>query len=85
MTQDEKEVFDCMQDEDGDYEELEDDFLLMANEGKPALQEDEKDEEKGQEENEDQEYENKDVYIIEKDEEEKEAEERLKEMREAMA
>jgi len=26
-----------MEDNDGEYDELEDDFLLLANEGKPAL------------------------------------------------
>ena len=33
----EKDVFNCLEDEDGEYDELEDDFLLLANEGKPAL------------------------------------------------
>ena len=43
MTADEREVFQCLEDEefsneeDGVYEELEDDFLFLANEGKPAL------------------------------------------------
>ena len=30
-------MFDCLEDDNGDYEELDDDFLLEANEGKPAL------------------------------------------------
>jgi hypothetical protein len=30
-------VFLCMEDQEGEYEELEDDFLFIANEGKPAL------------------------------------------------
>ena len=37
----EKEVFDCLLDSDqevGDYEELEDDFVLNVNDGKPALE-----------------------------------------------
>jgi len=42
MTTEEKAVFDCMEDEknvfDGAYEELDDDFLLMLNDGKPALE-----------------------------------------------
>lgn len=36
-----KEVFDCLVDSDQDYdkwEELEDDFVLMGNDGRPALQ-----------------------------------------------
>ena len=34
----ERAVFDCLEDEDNDeYEELEDDFLMIANEGQPAL------------------------------------------------
>lgn len=39
----EKAVFLCMEDAEGEYEELEDDFLLLANEGKPALIEAESD------------------------------------------
>lgn len=41
MTVEEREVFQCLEDEefaDEDaYEELEDDFLMLANEGQPAL------------------------------------------------
>lgn len=36
-----KEVFDCLVDSDQDYEayeELEDDFVLLVNDGKPALE-----------------------------------------------
>ena len=33
----EKAVYLCMTDDVGDYDELEDDFLLLANEGKPAI------------------------------------------------
>lgn len=43
MTEEEKAVFLCMEDPVGEYEELEDDFLLLANEGKPALVEAESD------------------------------------------
>ena len=28
----------CMTDDVGNYDELEDDFLMLANEGKPALE-----------------------------------------------
>jgi hypothetical protein len=31
-------VFDCLEDDVGEYEELDDDFLFQANEGKPALE-----------------------------------------------
>ena len=34
----EKAVFQCLEDENGEYEELPDDFLFLANEGKPALE-----------------------------------------------
>jgi hypothetical protein len=47
MTPEEREVFQCLEeeeladanedDDDAGYEELEDDFLMLANEGKPAL------------------------------------------------
>ena len=58
----------------GDYEELEDDFLFLANEGQPALiPQDAADDD-------DQEYENKGVIHV-KDE----MEERLAQMREALA
>ena len=48
MTKEELEVFKCLEEEeavDADengsagYEELEDDFLMLANEGRPALEE----------------------------------------------
>ena len=52
----EKAVFLCMEDPEGEYEELEDDFLLLANEGKPALEEVEADK---------TEFENKGVVIVE--------------------
>jgi hypothetical protein len=47
----EKEVFDCLLDSDQDfdaYEELEDDFVLLVNDNKPALEmvEDSEDEDK---------------------------------------
>ena len=42
MTPEEKAVFECMNDDQnvfaGAYEELEDDFILMLNDGKPALE-----------------------------------------------
>lgn len=42
MNDEEKAVFECMNDEQnvfaGAYEELEDDFILMLNDGKPALE-----------------------------------------------
>ena len=42
MNAEEKAVFECMNDEinvfEGAYEELEDDFINMLNDGKPALQ-----------------------------------------------
>jgi hypothetical protein len=42
MNEEEKAVFDCLEDEknvfEGAYEELDDDFLLMLNDGKPALE-----------------------------------------------
>lgn len=46
MTPEEREVFQCLEEEemadanedsDAGYDELEDDFLMLANEGKPAL------------------------------------------------
>lgn len=43
MTKEEREVFNCLEEEEFDenhvYEELEDDFLMLANEGQPALAE----------------------------------------------
>lgn len=43
MTAEEREVFNCLEEEEFDenhvYEELEDDFLFLANEGQPALTE----------------------------------------------
>jgi len=42
MHEEEKALFDCMEDHEnvfaGAYEELEDDFVLMMNGGKPALE-----------------------------------------------
>ena len=42
MTPEEREVFECLEaeefDDEAGYDELEDDFLLLANEGKPALE-----------------------------------------------
>ena len=42
MDEEEKAVFNCLEDEQnvfaGAYEELDDDFLLMLNDGKPALE-----------------------------------------------
>lgn len=41
MTPEEREVFECLEaeevDDEAGYDELEDDFLMLANEGKPAL------------------------------------------------
>lgn len=82
MTTEEKAVFQCLEDEElshdseGVYEELEDDFLLLANEGKPALIEaSTEDGSKALKNNED--FENKDVVFV-RDEEA----EALKAMRE---
>lgn len=54
MTREELEVFKCLEEEEAvdaqgedasaGYEELEDDFLMLANEGKPALEETEESE-----------------------------------------
>jgi len=83
MNQDQREVFQCLEEEeaadaveDGSagYEELEDDFLMLANEGKPALEE-AKDIEKA-------EYENKGVMIVEDEEDEEQA--ALRKMREEL-
>lgn len=42
MNDEEKAVFDCLQDEQNvfanAYDELEDDFIMMLNDGKPALE-----------------------------------------------
>jgi hypothetical protein len=42
MNVEEKAVFDCLEDEqlvhEGAYEELDDDFILMLNDGKPAIE-----------------------------------------------
>jgi hypothetical protein len=42
MNEEEKAINDCMNDDlnvfEGAYDELEDDFVLMLNEGKPALE-----------------------------------------------
>lgn len=59
----EKAVFNCLEDDEGEYEELEDDFLFLANEGKPALVAEEiSDDEKEKEMNGD--FHNKGVIII---------------------
>lgn len=64
---------DAFEGESAGYEELEDDFLMLANEGKPALvQEDDSKEEQ-------EEYTNKNVVIV-RDEEAEE----LKRMREEL-
>lgn len=63
---------DAFEGESAGYEELEDDFLMLANEGKPALVQDEED--KAEEE-----YTNKNVVIV-RDEEAEE----LKRMREEL-
>ena len=46
MTEEEKAVFECLEDEQnvfaGAYDELDDDFLLALNDGKPALEQIEK-------------------------------------------
>ena len=73
MTKEELEVFNCLEEEeavDADenasagYEELEDDFLMLANEGKPAL------EEAKEEDFAKAEYINKNVVIVENEEDE---------------
>lgn len=74
MTKEELEVFQCLEEEEeidahGDdasagYEELEDDFLFLANEGKPAL------EEAREEDLKKAEYTNKNVVIVENEEDE---------------
>jgi len=69
-----------MEDDEGEYEELEDDFLFLANDGKPALI---KDSEINDEE--EDEYDNKDVVFVEGNLLDEEVEERLAGMREAMA
>ena len=42
MNEEEKAVFDCMEDEqnvhEGAYDEFDDDFMMMLNDGKPALE-----------------------------------------------
>ena len=42
MNEEEKAVFGCLEDEknvfDGAYEEFDDDFMMMLNDGKPALE-----------------------------------------------
>ena len=42
MNDEEKAVFDCLEDEqlvhEGAYEELDDDFILMLNDGQPAIE-----------------------------------------------
>ncbi len=73
MTKDELEVFNCLEEEEAvdahenasaGYEELEDDFLMLANEGKPAL------EEAKEEDFSKAEYINKNVVIVENEENE---------------
>ena len=73
MTKEELEVFQCLEEEeavDADenasagYEELEDDFLMLANEGRPAL------EEVNEQEVQKAEYDNKNVVIVEDEEDE---------------
>ena len=76
----EKAVFECLEDDQGEYDNLEDDFLLTANDGKPALVMDEEVKAEEEKEEEEEEYENKGVTFVEGDE----MEERLKEMREKM-
>ena len=80
MTQEEREVFNCLEEEErvdafegesAGYEELEDDFLMLANEGKPALV--------AEEELNEEEYTNKNVVIV-RDEEAEE----LKRVREEL-
>ncbi len=61
--------------EDPGYEELEDDFMMIANEGRPALEE--------EEEEVIEEFDNKGVMIVE-EEEEDETQRGLKEMREEL-
>jgi hypothetical protein len=68
----EKEVFDCLLDSDqevGDYEELEDDFVLNVNDGKPALElvEDSEDDSEDQR---DRDFANKGVRILEGEDDE---------------
>ena len=42
MNEEEKAVFECMEDEqnvhEGAYDEFDDDFMMMLNDGKPALE-----------------------------------------------
>lgn len=64
-----------MFDDDGEYEELEDDFLMIANEGKAALISVETDSKNVKDDQ--REYANKGVVIVKDEEEEK-----LKAMRE---
>ena len=69
MTKEELDVFNCLEEEEAvdasaGYEELEDDFLMLANEGKPAL------EEAKEEDFSKAEYINKNVVIVENEEDE---------------
>jgi hypothetical protein len=69
----EKAVFNCLEGNNGEYDELEDDFLMLANEGKPAIVcEDDTNEL-------DDEYNNKGIVIV-KDE----FEERMVQMKNAL-
>ncbi|CDW89648.1 UNKNOWN [Stylonychia lemnae] len=76
MTEEEKAVFNCMFDDEGEYDELEDDFLMLANEGKAAIVVVESNNEKKINDNQ-PEFANKGVVIVRDEEEEK-----LKAMRE---
>lgn len=68
MTEEEKAVFTCLEDDNGEYDELEDDFLMLANEGKPALEVVEETAVKGKSSKE--EFANKGVVIVKDDVEE---------------
>ena len=37
MNEEEKAVFECLENDEGEYEELEDDFLFKANDGKLGI------------------------------------------------
>jgi hypothetical protein len=62
----------CMTDDVGEYEELEDDFLMLANEGKPALETIESQaDQNAQAATDGKEFANKGVVIFKDEEEEK--------------
>lgn len=61
----------CMTDDVGDYDELEDDFLLLANEGKPAVIEVEEEVMVNNKTDNLPEFANKGVVIVKDEEEEK--------------